>query len=233
MSTKVNLSKLERVPLREAWKHEAGDFTPWLAEADNLDALAQALGLSELEAVATEHYVGDFKLDILCTDGVGRPGRVAAERHLAGRGVAIRLVLDRRELLHRGFVGLEGDVDARDAAGHDTYVLHPGRFVEVGHDTQRVDPWRERKREAPLVVGDGKELQTWHGDLGARERSLVLAARDPPGKRGRLGAARGSPRFALFLPSALFGEGLLDAEEPRHEWDEDGREEEQPESPPR
>ena len=32
MSTKVNLSKLERVPLREAWKHEAGDFTPWLAE---------------------------------------------------------------------------------------------------------------------------------------------------------------------------------------------------------
>lgn len=63
------LSKLERVPLREAWKHEAGDFTPWLAEAPNLDALAQALGLSELEAVATEHWVGDFKLDILCTDG--------------------------------------------------------------------------------------------------------------------------------------------------------------------
>jgi hypothetical protein len=63
------LSKLERVPLREAWKHEAGDFTPWLAEAANLDALAQALGLSELEAVATEHWVGDFKLDILCTDG--------------------------------------------------------------------------------------------------------------------------------------------------------------------
>ena len=31
------LSKLERVPLREAWKHEAGDFTPWLAEAAGLD----------------------------------------------------------------------------------------------------------------------------------------------------------------------------------------------------
>ena len=69
MKTKPDLSKLEKVPLREAWKHEAGDFTPWLAEADNLDQLAQALGLSELEAVATEHYVGDFKLDILCTDG--------------------------------------------------------------------------------------------------------------------------------------------------------------------
>jgi hypothetical protein len=63
------LSKLERVPLREAWKHEASDFTPWLAEDDNLQALAEALGISELELVATEHQVGDFKLDILCTDG--------------------------------------------------------------------------------------------------------------------------------------------------------------------
>ena len=69
MSTNKTLSKLERVPLREAWKHEAGEFTPWLAETDNLNALADALGLSELVRVATEHWVGDFKLDILCTDG--------------------------------------------------------------------------------------------------------------------------------------------------------------------
>jgi hypothetical protein len=66
---KGNLSKLERVPLREAWKHEASDFTPWLAQAENLDTLADAIGVSELELVAIEHWVGDFKLDILCTDG--------------------------------------------------------------------------------------------------------------------------------------------------------------------
>ena len=41
------LSKLERVPLREAWKHEAGDFTPWLAEAATFGALAEALGLGD------------------------------------------------------------------------------------------------------------------------------------------------------------------------------------------
>lgn len=69
MNMKKNLSKLERVPLREAWKHEANDFTPWLAETDNLNALADVLGLSELLLVAVEHWVGDFKLDILCTDG--------------------------------------------------------------------------------------------------------------------------------------------------------------------
>ena len=61
--------KLDRVPLREAWKHEARDFTPWLAEDDNLQALAEALGFSELELVASEHLLGDFKLNILCTDG--------------------------------------------------------------------------------------------------------------------------------------------------------------------
>ncbi|MGH7948849.1 MAG: DUF4268 domain-containing protein [Candidatus Binataceae bacterium] len=69
MSNNKNLSKLERVALREAWKNEAGEFTPWLAESDNLSALADALGLSELVRVATEHWVGDFKLDILCADG--------------------------------------------------------------------------------------------------------------------------------------------------------------------
>lgn len=69
MSPQRPLSTLERVRLREAWEHEAGDFTPWLAETANLDALADALGISELVLVATEHWVGDFKLDILCTDG--------------------------------------------------------------------------------------------------------------------------------------------------------------------
>jgi hypothetical protein len=69
MTTRTNLSKLDRVPLREAWKHEAGEFTPWLAEPDNLNTLADALSLSELVLVAIEHWVGDFKLDILCTDG--------------------------------------------------------------------------------------------------------------------------------------------------------------------
>jgi len=63
------LSKLERVPLRMAWKYEALEFTPWLAEPENLVELAEALSLSELELVATEHPVGDFKVDVLCTDG--------------------------------------------------------------------------------------------------------------------------------------------------------------------
>lgn len=69
MTAKRALSRLERVALREAWKHEAAEFTPWLAQTVNLDLLAQAIGVSELVLASTEQWVGDFKLDILCTDG--------------------------------------------------------------------------------------------------------------------------------------------------------------------
>ena len=68
---KPTLARLERVNLRTAWKHEAGEFTPWLAQDENLQMLAEALGLPELELVATEHPVGDFKVDILCSDDAG------------------------------------------------------------------------------------------------------------------------------------------------------------------
>lgn len=68
---KPTLARLERLTLRAAWKHEAGEFTPWLALDENLQLLADALGLSDLELVATEHPVGDFKVDILCSDDDG------------------------------------------------------------------------------------------------------------------------------------------------------------------
>lgn len=77
---KAPLGKLERISLRKAWAHEAGEFTPWLAQADNLNLLAESLGLNELELVGIEHPVGDFKVDILCSDD---GGKVIIENQLA------------------------------------------------------------------------------------------------------------------------------------------------------
>lgn len=77
---KKQLSQLERVPLREAWRHEASDFTPWLADPNNLGLLSTALGLDALELVGTEQWVGDFKVDILATDGMDQ---VIIENQLA------------------------------------------------------------------------------------------------------------------------------------------------------
>ena len=58
----VNLAKLKEIKdLRKVWKHEAIDFTPWLAEEDNLSLLADAVGL-EITLDETESSVGDFNV---------------------------------------------------------------------------------------------------------------------------------------------------------------------------
>lgn len=62
MSQPSDLGKLEMVPVRNAWAHEAGAFTPWLAQ--NLDRLGDALGIP-LEHVQTEAPVATFSADIL------------------------------------------------------------------------------------------------------------------------------------------------------------------------
>ena len=61
------LGKIERVNLREVWNNEATDFTPWLAQQENLDALSEVLGM-DLETVAIEQFVGPFRADLLCKD---------------------------------------------------------------------------------------------------------------------------------------------------------------------
>ncbi len=72
------LGRVEVRPVREVWANETTEFTPWLAE--NLDLLMGQLGIEELVDVEREVPVGEFKLDLLCTDGDGR--RIAIENQL-------------------------------------------------------------------------------------------------------------------------------------------------------
>lgn len=64
MSAVISLGRIESVDLHAAWPDEARNFTPWLAEEDNLGLLGSALGL-ELELEAVEKQVGPFSADIL------------------------------------------------------------------------------------------------------------------------------------------------------------------------
>ena len=74
------LSRLEPVELRDIWPNEAADFTPWLAEEENLNLLAETLDL-KLELEAQERDVGDFRADILCLNTEDK-SRVLIENQL-------------------------------------------------------------------------------------------------------------------------------------------------------
>lgn len=83
------LGRLEKIELRDIWRSEAQDFTPWLASSTNLALLGEALGI-ELEIEAQERNVGPFKADILCKD------------MLDGSWVLIENQLERTDHTHLG-----------------------------------------------------------------------------------------------------------------------------------
>lgn len=71
------IGKLERVALREVWRHEAYDFTRWLQ--DNIDVLNEALGLTLIN-VEREQAAGSFSIDLVAEREGG--GKVVIENQL-------------------------------------------------------------------------------------------------------------------------------------------------------
>lgn len=64
------IGRIERVALREVWKHEALDFTCWLE--NNVDVLNELLDLS-LSNVEREKQAGAFNIDLVAQDEQGNP----------------------------------------------------------------------------------------------------------------------------------------------------------------
>ncbi|MGL5363518.1 MAG: DUF4268 domain-containing protein, partial [Bosea sp. (in: a-proteobacteria)] len=69
--TELTLGRLSQVDVRTVWRHEAADFTPWLAQPESLKLLAETLRLGELTLQATEKDVGDFSADIVALEEDG------------------------------------------------------------------------------------------------------------------------------------------------------------------
>lgn len=62
------LGKIEEVKLREYWKNEALDFTPWLTDQGGLQQLCEVINM-ELEFKEREKEISEGgRVDILCTD---------------------------------------------------------------------------------------------------------------------------------------------------------------------
>lgn len=102
-NTIPSLGKLEQVDLRKVWKHEAHDFTQWLASEDNLTALSDAIGL-EISLIETEASVGKFNVDIL------------AEEENTGRKIVIENQLESTNHDHLGKI-------ITYASGHDAEIV--------------------------------------------------------------------------------------------------------------
>lgn len=63
----MELGKLEKIELREVWRHEALDFTRWLARKENIALLSKEVGI-DIKVIETEMSVGRYNVDIYARD---------------------------------------------------------------------------------------------------------------------------------------------------------------------
>ena len=63
----MELGRLEKIELREVWRHEALDFTRWLAKKENIALLSKEVGI-DIEVIQTEMSVGRYNVDIYARD---------------------------------------------------------------------------------------------------------------------------------------------------------------------
>lgn len=97
------LSKLNKVELRDVWEHEALDFTNWLAQKENLDALSEEIGV-DIKLIKTEANVGKFNVDVL------------AEEEASGRKIIIENQLEDTNHDHLGKI-------ITYASGYDAEII--------------------------------------------------------------------------------------------------------------
>ena len=97
------LSKLSKVELRDVWNHEAYDFTNWLAQQENLDALSEEIGI-DIKLIKTEANVGKFNVDIL------------AEEEASGRKIIVENQLENTNHDHLGKI-------ITYASGYDAEII--------------------------------------------------------------------------------------------------------------
>lgn len=135
----TQLGRLESIPLREAWEHEASQFTPWLAQPDNIALLSEALGI-ELEVTAQEQSVGAFSADILCKDAAN------------GQTVLIENQLERTDHTHLGQI-----ITYAAGLGANTVIWISAKFRE--EHRAAIDWLNENTADALQFFG--VEVELW------------------------------------------------------------------------
>lgn len=76
----VNIGKLEKVELRDLWKHEERDFSAWLAQEENLAMLSDVIGV-DIALIERESHVGGFSADLYAEEN-GTENKIIIENQL-------------------------------------------------------------------------------------------------------------------------------------------------------
>jgi hypothetical protein len=169
------LGRLTKVELRQAWISEPGDFTPWLAQPENIVLLGEAIGI-ELEVESQEQSVGPFRADILCRD--------TTDRHF----VLIENQLERTDHTHLGQL-------LTYAAGLDavTIVWIAARFTE---EHRAALDWLNRATTAGFNFF-GLEVELWRiGDSPLAPKFNVVSQPNDWSRTVREQAAAGGQMSA-------------------------------------
>ncbi len=66
-----DLGLLQEVNVRDVWGDEARDFTPWLAQTENMKLLSDTIELELEPPFLTEELIGPFRADIVASEGDG------------------------------------------------------------------------------------------------------------------------------------------------------------------
>ena len=83
------LGKLEQVRLRDIWKHEALDFTQWMAKEENISLLLDEISITA-ENIKSEDNAGKFNVDI------------SADEAETGKKIIIENQLEKTDHSHLG-----------------------------------------------------------------------------------------------------------------------------------
>ena len=186
--------EIEQVDVRTKWRHEALNFTPWLA--NNLHLLSDATGM-KLEKVGTEVPVGPFSLDILARE---------ADKDVL---VAIENQLEEADLHHLGQLLVY-------ATGGDAQVavwVAPEFGYEHAQALHRLNEWTH---ESIRFFGVKVEVIKEAGGecLEARFRKVVYPGgwnKEATLKSGEMPATK-RQYYEFFQPlvTKLLGEGFAD-----------------------
>ncbi|CAN5766810.1 DUF4268 domain-containing protein [soil metagenome] len=151
--------KLELVAIRDGWPREDTGFTRWLAEENNLSALADEIGIP-LELVETESSVGSYRLDIL------------ARRTGSEESVVIENQFGATDHGHLGQLLTYASGTGSDGTGARTIVWIAERFNEPHRAAL---DWLNKSTE-PGIRFFGVEIQLWRiGDSALAPKFNVVS----------------------------------------------------------